>query len=477
MPHLRLRRLVTPVAVVASSLALVAMGLTAGTAGVAAAGVRPAVTGIPAGSVVGVTATTVTIGATVPLTGIASTGYDQVAKAADAVFKWVNAHGGINGRKIVYDIIDDCYGTPGFGCKGNPNTHADTVTLVTKDHVFATVGSLGTPTQAPERGYLKSTNTPQLFVNSGSIDWNCVPGSGTPGSACNHTTYPGTFGWQPSYVTESKILAKYIKANYAGKKVCFLGQDDDFGHDGELGLAYGGITPTVTEYYSVDALVLSGASAITPYIEKFQQHGCSVVYLDTIPGATAAALGNAEALGYSPQWVISSVGADPTSVATELGKTPDKEPGAISFAYLATTHGFSDPWIGWTYKVLAADQAQFPGFNGRSVLNGNEAYGVGWGVAFVEALRAAGRNFTRGSFLAILNHSKFETPALTPLQYSTSNHQGLLGGFVDKIMSKTAAEPAPGRFGNKQVWVTNSTKNGPITSTTALSLTIPAWLQ
>ncbi len=46
----------------------------------------------------GVTNTQITIGATVPLTGIASAGYSDVAKAANAVFKYVNSKGGVNGR-------------------------------------------------------------------------------------------------------------------------------------------------------------------------------------------------------------------------------------------------------------------------------------------------------------------------------------------------------------------------------------------
>src|SRR6202166_2282008 len=94
----------------------------------------------------GVTAHQVTIGATEPVTGIASAGYNQVAKAANAVFKYVNGRGGVFGRKIRYVIKDDCYGTPGFGCTGVPNTATQTHALLGIP-VFATVGSLGTPTQ------------------------------------------------------------------------------------------------------------------------------------------------------------------------------------------------------------------------------------------------------------------------------------------------------------------------------------------
>src|SRR5271155_2584268 len=86
----------------------------------------------------GVTATQVTIGATEPLTGIASAGYDQIAPAANAVFKWVNAHGGVNGRKIKYVVKDDCYGVPGNGCTGVPSTATQTHALLGIP-VFATV--------------------------------------------------------------------------------------------------------------------------------------------------------------------------------------------------------------------------------------------------------------------------------------------------------------------------------------------------
>ncbi len=150
----------------------------------------------------GVTATQVTIGATVPLTGIASQGYSEVAKAANAVFKWVNSHGGINGRKINFILKDDCYGTPGFGCTGNPNTVQLTKELISTP-VFATVGSLGTPTQDSVRSLLNSAHVPQLFVNSGSKDWN------------NARVYPTLYGWQPSYTVESKILGWYINRHLA----------------------------------------------------------------------------------------------------------------------------------------------------------------------------------------------------------------------------------------------------------------------
>ena len=56
----------------------------------------------------GVTPTSILLGTTSPLSGSASA-YASVARGADAYFKYVNAHGGVHGRKIVYKYVDDAY--------------------------------------------------------------------------------------------------------------------------------------------------------------------------------------------------------------------------------------------------------------------------------------------------------------------------------------------------------------------------------
>src|SRR5437660_1449774 len=62
--------------------------------------------GSPTASDVGVTKDQITIGATVPLSGPVAA-YSTIAKASDAYFAYVNAHGGVNGRKIKYIYLDD----------------------------------------------------------------------------------------------------------------------------------------------------------------------------------------------------------------------------------------------------------------------------------------------------------------------------------------------------------------------------------
>jgi len=443
MSRLHLRRIAAPALAVSLSMGVAVLGLTAASATAA---------GSP-----GVTNTSITIGATVPLTGIASTGYNEVAKAANAVFKYVNSKGGINHRKINYILKDDCYNTPGFGCTGTPNTTTQTQALLAVP-VFATVGSLGTPTQESVRNLLKSHGVPQLFVNSGSEAWN------------NPSHYPMLFGWQQSYIVESKILGTYMNKHLKGKKLCFLGQNDDFGGGGLQGLKDVHANPALVQKYSVTSLVLGGAAYFTPFIKAEQTASCKVVFLDTIPGATAAALGNAAALSFHPQWVISSVGSDPITLHKESSAVNDV--GAITFAELPASTD-TNPWNAWDRKVLLADPADFPGFTATTPMDGNMAYGIGWGVSFVEALRAEGKNVTRAGFVATLLKTTFQTPALTPLKYSKSNHEGLLGGYVDTVTSQTATTAVAG----KTVYVTTPTTSSKVVVTHKVSTSVPAWLQ
>jgi hypothetical protein len=104
-------------------------------------------------------------------------------------------------------------------------------------------------------------------------------------------------------------------------------------------------------------------------------------------------------------------------------------------------------------------------------LDGNMAYGIGWGVAFVETLKAAGRTFTRASFLHTLMSTTLQTPALVPLKYSPTNHQGLTGGYIVKVSGPTATSVL-----DPTVFTTGPTKASKLVRAKVLSTRVPAWL-
>ena len=118
------------------------------------------------------------------------------------------------------------------------------------------------------------------------------------------------------------------------------------------------------------------------------------------------------------------MGSDPTSV-NNVG-----EADAISLDYFPSVTDNADPWIPWLRKVLLADKTDFPTFTASSVLTGNELYGAGYAVAFAEVLKAEGKNVTRAGFLKEMTSMTLSDPAIMPLKYSKTNHQGLQGGII-----------------------------------------------
>src|SRR5438132_13429656 len=88
-----------------------------------------------AGGTPGVTSSMITIGGTVPITGPAAL-FGSVGRGADAYFKYVDAHGGVAGRKVKYVYLDDAYDPA--------KTVQLTRQLVEQDHVFAIFNTVGT---------------------------------------------------------------------------------------------------------------------------------------------------------------------------------------------------------------------------------------------------------------------------------------------------------------------------------------------
>src|SRR6266496_4043490 len=150
----------------------------------------------------GISATEIKIGGTFPLTGFASL-YKTIPAAEKAYYDYVNDHGGVNGRKINFTILDDAYDPS----KTVPLAQQ----LVEKEGVFAVVGSLGTAPTLATWGYLNSRKVPQALVATGDSYWGF-----------SYKKYPWTIGWQPDYPGESKLYGKYIAANMPNATITAL---------------------------------------------------------------------------------------------------------------------------------------------------------------------------------------------------------------------------------------------------------------
>ncbi len=359
----------------------------------------------------GVTATSITFGTHQPLTGPAAPGYSEIAPASQAFFDYVNANGGVFGRKIHLIIKDDAY---------NPTNTVNVVhQLVLQSNVFGIFEGLGTPTHTKVVGFLNASKVPDMFVASGCPCWD------------NGTTQPYTFGWQPNYTIEGKILGQYLKQHFAGKKIGVLYQDDDFGQGGLAG---------IEDELPASAIVSkqpyqSGVTTLAPQITAIKASGAQVLVDFTVPIYTAIGQLTSFTLGYKPQLVVSNVGIDPTTVGGLL-KTISKGKasgtalieGAITDGYLPSPTDTSNPWIQLFMKIHTQYDASAP-------FDGNVEYGMANAYTLVQALKAAGPHLTRQDLIDAVNQHGASSmgPGLVPFRYSTTDHGGYNGAAMGML--------------------------------------------
>jgi ABC-type branched-subunit amino acid transport system substrate-binding protein len=379
-------------------------------------------------SAVGVTPSSITFGTHQPLTGPAAPGYSEIAPASQAYFNYVNAHGGVYGRKIHLIIKNDEY---------NPTNTVNVVhQLVLQEKVFGIFEGLGTPTHTKVVGFLNSSKVPDMFVASGCPCWD------------SGSTQPYTFGWQPNYTIEGKVMGQYIAQHFAGKKVGVLYQDDDFGQGGLAGIKDELPASAIVSAQSYQ----SGTETLAPQITAIKSAGAEVVVYFTVPIYTAIGQLTAFTLGYKPQLFVSNVGIDPTTVGGLL-KTVSKGKasgtglieGAYTNGYLPSPSDTSNPWVAFFEKVKEQYDPSAP-------FDGNVLYGMANAYTLVQALQAAGKNLTREDLVkAVSEHgASWSGPGLVPFRYSTSDHGGydgvqmgrLEGGKIVLFGPKLRTEPA-----------------------------------
>jgi ABC-type branched-subunit amino acid transport system substrate-binding protein len=389
----------------------------------------------PTASAPGITKTQILIGSHQPLTGPAAPGYSEIAPASNAYFQYVNAHGGIYGRKIKYTYLDDAY---------DPSKTASVVRqLVLQDGVYSIFNGLGTPTHLAVVKYLNSAKVPDVFVASGCDCWD------------NPTTYPETFGWQLDYIREGKILGQYVKQHFAGKKIGYFFQDDEFGMDGVKGLNY---EIPHSQVVSQQSYVPTNVN-IGPQAAALKASGAQVVVAFSIPAFTALLKLASLKLGWNPTFVVSDVGSDPITLAGLLEAFAKKggatvsgnalTQGIITDGYLPTLGDTGNSWIALFKKVH--DQ-----YDAKAPFDGNVLYGEAVAYTFVQAMLKAGKNPTRADLTKAIAGGLPQGPVVAPYDYSATDHGGMTGAFIGVIKNGVIVQQGP-------VLTTDTTPTGPVT--------------
>jgi branched-chain amino acid transport system substrate-binding protein len=333
------------------------------------AGARPTATP-------GVTAKTILLEGTYPLSGPAS-GYAPIPVGMGAYFSYLNAHGGVNGRKITWKYDDDGY---------NPaNTKQITQRYVEQDHAFAIVGGLGTEPQLAVRQYLNDNKVPQLFVATGATTFDR-----------DYATYPWTIGWQPDYEAEGSTYGKYVVKNLGAAKIGVLYQNDDYGQDYLRGFK-AGLGSHQSQIITAQPYDLSATTPPAVQVAKIKASGADVFVIFATPTPTIQSYVIATKLGYNPAHVITnSVSATDAFLTIAENSGSNIVEGTISVGYtLDPANPIYNKLPGMKlYRQIMKTYA--PKVNAN---DGLYLYGVAKAWTVAQVLQKAGKNLTRAGLM------------------------------------------------------------------------------
>jgi branched-chain amino acid transport system substrate-binding protein len=396
----------------------------------------------------GVTAMTITIGSHQPLTGIAAPGYDEIAPASNAYFQYVNAHGGVYGRKIVYKYLNDQY--------NSSITTTDVRQLILQDRVFGIFNGLGTPTHLAVAPFINTEKVPDLFVASGCACWNAT------------SSLPETFGWQINYIREGKILGSYIASHFKGKKIAYFYQNDEFGQDGVKGLSYEIPAAQVVAKEPYNVAASNPAGEVATLTAALKASNAQVVVAFAVPAFMALLRLSELSLGYSPTLVSSDVGSDPITLSGLLNSFAKKSgsfgtgliQGIITDSYLPSLGSSTDSWIQLFTKIHDQYIPKLP-------MDGNVLYGMSVAYTFVQALFKAGRNPTRQDLVNAVNGGLPQGVSVAPYAYSSTDHDGITGAYMAEVKNGVLVSLGPTQ-------VTDSSPTGAVTTDSTAQPPAPA---
>ena len=339
----------------------------------------------------GVTDSQVVLGQSVALSGPAQELGKDMQLGATLYFNQVNAHGGVNGRKIVLKTLDDGY---------EPNRAAEnTRKLINEEKVFALFGYVGTPTSAASMPIFTEAKVP--FV-----------GAFTGAELLRNPVNRYVFNVRASYFDETEAIVQHLTAMSIDKIAVFY-QDDAYGQAGlagvERALKKRNMSVAAKGTFERNTVkVQTAVQAIAPVQPQ------AVIMIGAYKNC-AAFVREMRKAGSDPTfWNVSFVGSK--ALAKELG---EQGRGVQISQVMPFPWDTSIPVVKEYHKAMDEAKAQ-PGFG---TLEGYIAAKV-----MVEGLRRAGRKLDREGFIKAMESMDYDAGGFR-VSYGPESHSG--SKFVD----------------------------------------------
>jgi ABC-type branched-subunit amino acid transport system substrate-binding protein len=372
------------------------------------------------GSAPGVTSNSITVGTISTQTGELAANFSSLIYGEKAYYQYINAQGGVNGRKIDYKYqLDD---------GGNPTTFSQLAnTLINQDHVFAVTG------------VATAFFSPNLFVESGTPtygynvtgNWAGPPNLFAAGGSVQYYPAEGPIVGFVSKQTKSPKLAFVAYGIAASAASC---------QAGAKALSANGFQVVYTDFK-----VNYPGTTVATDVQRMKQAGANMVVscMDVQGNVTMARAIQQYGLKMTQLWFS---GNDQTTLETNKS--------LMQGVYFSTAHV---PYTAPTsiYPGLKLYLTQMKKYEPKYV---NDEIAIqGWESAalFVQGVKMAGNNLTQANVVKMTNTlTSFTAGDLTaPTNWKTGGHSGHAPPYCQAYIKAQGTQYVPTLNKGKNVFV------------------------
>jgi ABC-type branched-subunit amino acid transport system substrate-binding protein len=388
--------------------------------------------GAATSSAPGVTANSITVGTISTQTGPIASNFSSLIYGEKAYFDYVNASGGINGRKIDYKYaLDDA----GSGTTFNQLAS----TLINQDHVFAITG-VATASFAPN--YFAEAKIPTYGYNV-TGNWAGPPNLFAAGGSVLYYPAEGpemAYVAKETHATSIALLAYGIASSAAGCEA------------GAKGLASAGYKVSYTDYN----IAYPGTTVATD-VQRMKQAGANLVIscMDVLGNINLARAVQQYGLKASQLWLS---GNDKSTL--------EANESLMQGVYFDIQHvPFTAPTS--TYPGLKLYLTEMNKYEPNYVED--EVALQGWESAslFAEGVKLAGKNLTQANVIAQTNKlTAFTANGLSsPVNWKSAGHTGNAPPYCSAYIQAKGTQYVPVFNTGKNVFncfESVSAKKGPV---------------
>jgi len=363
----------------------------------------------------GVSASEISLGATMPLSGSGAAGGIGVRDGQQAYYSMVNKQGGIQGRKIKFTALDDQY-SPAVA-------QTQMRQLVQQEKVFAISGGEGTPNFLGVVPYLDREKVPAVAPYA-------------PSSEVGNMKAPHVYMATVDYVKEFQILTQFVlDENKAQppKNLSLVGVSGNVGDNAKEGMQKALTGKNISLRYFPET---PGTSDFTPMATQLKQENADWVFLIITNTDTGQLIQAMKRIGYTPKFITWAGMADdayikefgPVSqdlyMALETADLNSQNPKVQEFVrqFKAETGKAPSKFdeLGWSQAQLTAEGLRRAkaltrscleaALQGISNLDTGLIPPVTWGPQDRAGVDAVGIGQIRGNQLRVVSETRSVTP-------------------------------------------------------------------